>query len=71
MSVLVSNIQNSIKSAGFSGVANDWHIAKHDVYGTQFLEAWENMKFGCIFTRMFILVSVLKYYQYLTTDTNK
>ena len=37
--VSVSKIQNSIKYAEFSGVANDWHIAKHDVYVTQLLEA--------------------------------
>ena len=26
-----------IKSAGFYGVANDWHISKHDVYGIKLL----------------------------------
>ena len=32
--VSVSNIQNSIKPAGFSGVANNWHIAKKMVMVT-------------------------------------
>ena len=40
--VSVSNIQNSIKSAGFAGDAKEWHIAKHDVYGAKFLKAWMN-----------------------------
>ena len=30
-----------------------------------------NIQFGCIFIRMFILVSLHKYYQYLDTDNNK
>ena len=38
----VSNIQNSIKSAGFSGVANGCHISKYDFCGNLFLEAREN-----------------------------
>ena len=42
MSVL--NIQNSTKSTGFSGDTNNWNIARHDVYGTQFLEARENFQ---------------------------
>lgn len=33
-------IQNSIISSGFSSNPDDWHIAKHDVYGRKFCEAW-------------------------------
>ena len=40
--VSVSNIQNSVKSAGFADDAKEWHIAKHDVYGAEFLKAWMN-----------------------------
>lgn len=36
-----SNINNSIKSAGFSDDYSDWHISKHDVYGERFRIAWE------------------------------
>ena len=38
----VLNIQNSIKSSGFSVVANYWHVSKRGVKVTQFLEALEN-----------------------------
>ena len=41
-SVSVSNIKNSITSAGFSTDFKQWHIAKHDVYGNDFIQAWEN-----------------------------
>ena len=40
--VSISNIQNSIKSAGFADDAKEWHIAKHDVYGAGFLNVWAN-----------------------------
>ena len=33
---------NSIISAGFSSDFKDWHIAKHDVYGNHFIQAWES-----------------------------
>ena len=42
----VSKIRNSIKSAGFSGIANDWHIYKHEFYGIQLLEACENFQYN-------------------------
>ena len=42
--VSLSNIMNSILAAGFANSHNDWHISKHDVYGTQFTEAWHNSK---------------------------
>ena len=37
----IDNVINSIKSAGFSIVRDDWHISKHDIYGAAFKE-----KFG-------------------------
>lgn len=37
----IDNVINSIKSAGFSTVRDDWHISKHDIYGAAFKE-----KFG-------------------------
>jgi hypothetical protein len=37
-----SNIRNSISSAGFSNDFKQWHIAKHDVYGNDSIQAWEN-----------------------------
>jgi len=36
------NISNSILSAGFHDDFRDWHISKHDVYGRQFRDLWEN-----------------------------
>ena len=38
----LTNISNSIASAGFSDNWHQWHIAKHDVYDEIFHEAWEN-----------------------------
>ena len=32
---------NSIMSAGFSTDAEEWHVAKHDVYGAKFSEKWK------------------------------
>lgn len=40
--VSLTNIENSIKSAGFADNYNDWHIAKHDVYGENFRTSWQN-----------------------------
>ena len=37
-----TSIKNSDNSAGFASEASSWHVAKHDVYGEAFLEAWEN-----------------------------
>ena len=34
----ISNVRNSIKSAGISTNYQDWHIAKHDIYGNLFRE---------------------------------
>jgi hypothetical protein len=39
-SVSESNIRNSIASAGFANDFTDWHISKHDVYGSEFVKAW-------------------------------
>ncbi len=36
-----SNIENSIKAAGFNEDPSKWHIYKHDVYGERFWVAWE------------------------------
>jgi hypothetical protein len=38
----VQNIKKSIASAGVNEDHLQWHISKHDVYGTRFLRAWEN-----------------------------
>ena len=40
--VNIQNIKSSIASAGFNEDHLQWHISKHDVYGTRFLQAWEN-----------------------------
>jgi hypothetical protein len=40
MAINRENIVNSIASAGFHDDYNNWHIAKHDVYGQQFKERW-------------------------------
>jgi hypothetical protein len=34
-----SNIRNSISSAGFHNDFMQWHIAKHDIYGNDFIQA--------------------------------
>ena len=36
-----ANIKRSVESAGFHACPTQWHVAKHDVYGEEFLEAWE------------------------------
>ena len=41
-SVKLSNIDQSILSAGFDEDYKNWHISKHDVYRDLFKEAWEN-----------------------------
>lgn len=33
-------IKQSIDAAGFHDAVEAWHIARHDVYGSQFIEAW-------------------------------
>ena len=35
------NIKRSVESAGFHPCPTQWHVAKHDVYGQKFLNAWE------------------------------
>lgn len=35
-----TNIANSIKCAGFSSSYEDWHIAKHEIYGSKFINAF-------------------------------
>jgi hypothetical protein len=37
-----SNISNSISSAGLHNDFMPWHITKHDVYGNNFIQAWES-----------------------------
>ncbi len=32
----------SITSAGFSNYFKQWHITNHDVYGNDFIQAWES-----------------------------
>ena len=39
-SIPQSVIVNSISRSGFDANTNNWHIARHDVYGAAFLEAW-------------------------------
>lgn len=39
-SVSGNNIKNSIASAGFSSKHTDWHISKHEIYGSMFNDAW-------------------------------
>jgi hypothetical protein len=34
--------QESIFSAGIFNDFKQWHIAQHDVYGNNFIQAWEN-----------------------------
>lgn len=34
-------IQNSVRSAGFAFNHCEWHIAKHDIYGSKFISSWE------------------------------
>jgi hypothetical protein len=36
-----SNVRNSISSAGLHNDFMQWHIAKHDVYGNDFIQAWK------------------------------
>jgi hypothetical protein len=40
--ISIENIRKSVLSAGFNNDHLQWHISKHDVYGTRFLRAWEN-----------------------------
>ena len=35
---------NSIRAAGFDDDYHNWHIAKHDVYGEKFRNAWLNQQ---------------------------
>jgi valyl-tRNA synthetase len=35
-------VVNSISAAGFSDNVHDWHIARHDVYGHKFMDAWDS-----------------------------
>ena len=35
------NIKRSVESFGFHPCPTQWHVAKHDVYGQKFLNAWE------------------------------
>jgi len=42
--VSLDNIKHSIDSAGFSDDMNNWHIAKHDVYGRQFKRVWNDRR---------------------------
>ena len=37
-----NNVLRCIQSAGFSSRYEDWHIAKHDIYGEKFCRAWNN-----------------------------
>ncbi|OWZ21105.1 hypothetical protein PHMEG_0004400 [Phytophthora megakarya] len=37
----VEVVEKSIKACGFGSNSSDWHIAKHDVYGSKFRAAWE------------------------------
>ena len=30
-----------MEASGFHACPTQWHVAKHDVYGKQFLDAWE------------------------------
>ena len=41
-SISRDNIHRSIQSAGFANNYEEWHIAKHDVYGERFRNAWIN-----------------------------
>ena len=34
------SVKNSVDSAGFHPDYTQWHVAKHDVYGERFREAW-------------------------------
>jgi hypothetical protein len=36
------SVANSIAAAGFSSSVDDWHIARHDVYGRKFMAAWSD-----------------------------
>jgi len=36
-----ANIRNPISSAGFSNDFKQWHIAKHNVYRNEFIQAWK------------------------------
>lgn len=40
--VSLTNIENSIKSAGCAENFLDWHISKHDVYWENFQTVWQN-----------------------------
>ena len=35
-------MERSIQCAGFAANHLEWHIAKHDIYGEIFREAWDN-----------------------------
>lgn len=37
-------VKNSIAAAGFGNEPEQWHIAKHDVYGKAFVEAWKKQE---------------------------
>ena len=57
----VSNksIKNSVRAAGFAANPADWHVAKHDVYGDAFLEAWENASMDEVNTAMLEVIGQL------------
>ena len=38
----LTNIKASSLAAGFDRSYNNWHVAKHDVYGEAFKVAWSN-----------------------------
>jgi hypothetical protein len=40
--VEVDVIQKSIVRAGFHSDFNEWHIARHDIFGTRFKSIWES-----------------------------
>ena len=40
--VSINNVTKSVLSAGFNDNPDEWHISKHDIYGTRFKAAYNN-----------------------------
>ena len=39
---MCQNVERPIQCAGFAPNHLEWHIAKHDIYGEDFRDAWRN-----------------------------
>jgi hypothetical protein len=40
----INNVRESILLAGFNDNPDEWHISKHDIYGSHFKTAYKNTR---------------------------